>query len=125
MKIIFRNERHEQEYEELCERMKYLDCYHRAMAYLITLDEVLRNHVMEIFDLKEDSIRSEGLDKAFQTDTSKQTTRLAFNLWNGFCYEAETNLISRYFTVDNIFNCNEYAQYYWQAIKIRFELYSI
>ena len=102
--MIFHDEHHETAYNDICSRMKYLDCYHRSLAYL---------------------------HKAFQTGTSMKTTRLAFNLWNG-CYDDgetytnkdgyETELPSSYYTPDQIFNNAEYAPYYWQAIQIRFEM---
>ena len=115
----------------ICGRMKRLDCYHFSLAYLLALDKVLREHADEVFDFKEDGIKREGLHKAFQTGTSKKTTRLAFNLWNG-CYDDgetytnkdgyKTELPSSYYNPDQIFNNTEYATYYWEAIKIRFEI---
>ena len=98
---------------------------------LLSLDKVLREHTDEVFDFKEDGIKREGLHKGFQTSTSMKTTRLAFNLWNG-CYDDgetytnkdgyETELPSSCYTPDQIFCCKDYAPYYWQAIRIRFEL---
>lgn len=129
--MIFYDERHETSYNDICSRMKYLDCYHRSLAYLLALDVVLREHIEAVYDFQEDGIKREGLHKAFQTGTSCKTTRLAFNLWNG-CYDDgetytnkdgyETELPSSYYNPDQIFNCKDYAPYYWQAIQIRFEM---
>ena len=131
MDIKFYNEEHQKAFYSICKRMKHLDCYHFSLAYLLSLDKVLREHTDEVFDFKEDGIKREGLHKAFQTGTSLKTTRLAFNLWNG-CYDDgeiytnkdgyETELPSSYYTPDQIFCCKDYAPYYWQAIRIRFEL---
>ena len=129
--MIFYDEQHETTYNYICSRMKYLDCYHRSLAYLLALDTVLREHIEDVFDFQEDGIKRDGLHKGFQTGTSMKTTRLAFNLWNGCCDDGElytdkngyeTELPSRYYTPENIFCCKDYAPYYWQAIKLRFEM---
>ena len=129
--MIFYDEQHETTYNYICSRMKYLDCYHRSLAYLLALDTVLREHIEDVFDFQEDGIKRDGLHNGFQTGTSMKTTRLAFNLWNGCCddgelytdkYGYETELPSRYYTPENIFCCKDYAPYYWQAIKLRFEM---
>jgi hypothetical protein len=128
--MIFYDEQQKTAFNEICGKMKKDDCYHRSIAYLLALDVVLREHINDVFDFQEDVIKPEGLHKGFQTGTSKKTTRLAFNLWSG-CYDDgetyidkdgyETPLPSNYYTPEQIFCCVEYAPYYWQAIKIRFE----
>ena len=129
--MIFYDEAHETAYNDICSKMKHLDCYHRSMAYLLALDTVLREHTEAVFDFQEDGIKRDGLHKGFQTGTSMKTTRLAFNLWNG-CYDDgetyigkdgyETELPISSYTPDQIFCCTDYAPYYWQAIQIRFEM---
>lgn len=128
----FYDDKHEQLYKDLCGRMKYLDEYHKAVAYLLSLDNVVRGHIRDVFDFEEDVIIREGLNKAWQTGTSKKTIRLAFNLWNGCTSDGEeytdengytSDLPSRYYAPDEIFCCS-YAPYYWEAIKIRYPLYS-
>lgn len=126
MQILFYDSRHEQLYCDLCKRMKYLDEYHRATAYLLSLDNVGREHIDDIFDLKEDVIKPEGLHKAWQTGTSAKTTRLLFNLWNGYNSEGEPleeEKSSGYYTPEHIFSCS-YAPYYWQAIQLRYPNYT-
>jgi hypothetical protein len=128
--MIFHDEQHKTAFNEICKKMKKLDCYHRSTAYLLALDVVLREHLNDVFDFQKDVIKLEGLNKGFQTGSSKKTTRLAFNLWNGCCDDGESYidndgydvpLPSKYYTPEQIFCCAEYAPYYWQAIKIRFE----
>ena len=97
------------------------DPYRAAVAYLISLDEVLYTHRDSVFDFDKCVILPEGLHKPWQTSTSQKTTRLASNLWCGFRYEDESMALSPYYTPEHIFAC-EYAPYYWQAIKLRFEL---
>ena len=85
--MIYRNEKHKNDYESILSRMNINDCYHRSLAYLLALDTVLFEHIETLYDFQEDGIKLEGLHKGFQTGTSKKTTRLAFNLWNGCTWE--------------------------------------
>lgn len=127
--LIFYSVRHKKDFHLLLERMRSTDPYHMAVAYLLALDTVLRDHTEAIFDFQKDVIRIEGLSEGFQTGTSAKTTRLAFNLWNG-CYDDgeeytdkegyKVPLPSQYFTPEQIFSCTEYAPYYWQAIQLRY-----
>ena len=117
----------------MCKKMPYLDGYHLSLAYLLTMDAVLRNHIGALYDVKKDVIIFEGLNKPFQTSTSSKTTRLAFNLWNGTVYDSDppetyidkngekAYIPSKYYAPDYIFNCN-YTPYYFEAIKMRFEI---
>lgn len=128
----FKDEYHETLFRVIMQKMQSKDVYHQTVAYLIALDDVCKKHVEEIFDFKENVIKTESLKKAWQTGTSKKTTRLAFNLWNGWDTDGESytdddgymnSLPSRYYTVDNIFCCS-YAPYYWEAVKIRYPEYT-
>lgn len=127
--MIFYDIIHETAYNDICNRMKYVDCYHRSLAYLLALDIVLRKHIEAVYDFEEDIIKIDALSKGWQTGTSLKTTRLAFNLWNGCCNDGEeyidndgykVPLPSSYYSPEQIFNCSDYAPYYWQAIQIRF-----
>lgn len=109
-------------------RKGYLDGYHLSAAYLIGVDNAIREHYADVFDFSECCIIPDGLHKAWQTGTSKRTTRLLFNLWDGTCSDGEQykgaegymeDLPSRYFCPDAIFSC-ELGGYYWQAVKLRF-----
>lgn len=132
--MIFYDEEHEEMFKKLCKKMPYLDGYHLSLAYLLTLDTVLRKHIGALYDVKKDVIIFEGLSQPFQTSTSRKTTRLAFNLWDGSVYDSEkpetyinedgekTYVPSKYYAPDNIFNCT-YAPYYIEALKMRFEVF--
>ncbi len=87
--MIFYDEEHEELFNKLCKKMPYLDSYHLSLAYLLTMDSVLRHHIGALYDVKKDVIIFEGLNKPFQTSTSSKTTRLAFNLWNGSVYDSD------------------------------------
>lgn len=81
--ILFAGKKHEDLFFDLFKKMKTKDCYHGAAAYLLSLDTVIQDHINRVFDFKEDVIKPECLHEAWQTGTSKKTTRLLFNLWNG------------------------------------------
>lgn len=125
MEIKFRDDRHKYDYISVLSRMKRRDSYHMAVAYLLTLDVVIRERIEEVFDFTEDLIELKSLHRGWQTGTSQKTTRLLMNLWNGTCSEfpyAEEVEISPSYAVDEIFCCG-YAPYYWEAIKLRFPEY--
>ena len=121
--VIYYDETHKETYNALCAQMRYLDAYHRALAYLLALDAVVREHVADVYDCNEDCIKPDGLLRPWQTGTSIATTRLAFNLWSGFAADDEgDNADARNYTPEQIFSRREYAPYYWQAIRLRFEI---
>lgn len=123
--MIFLNTKHQTEYEnliqEILEHKAKLDEYHFSLAYLLTLDRVCREHIKDLYDFNEDIILKDGLNKSWQTGTSRKTTLLAFNLWNDFD-ESNDSIDKNEITPSNIFSC-EYAPYYYEAIKLRFPDY--
>lgn len=131
MNIIYRDSEHEAMFLEICGLIENLDCYHLAVAYLLTLDVVLSEHVPDVFDLTHDCIVPDGLTKGWQTGTSKNTTRLLFNLWNNYTAdfipeeERDEDFSDKtsYYSVSEIFCC-PYAPYYWQAVKLRYPEYT-
>ena len=117
MNTIFRNSQHFDRCRKILKQMRSSDCYHTVIAYLFTLDDVCYQYFADLFDLESDAILGENaLSLSWQTDTSRKTTRLAFNLWNSF----EDGIYS---SVDAIFSC-EYAPFFWVAIKLRFPEYT-
>lgn len=123
---------HEQFFKKFCSMMKNLDVYHLPVAYLLALDRCCREHHNDIFNFEEDAIICEGLHHGWQTGTSRKTTRLIFNLWNGCCCDGdtcndengyETDKPSPYYAVDEIFSCC-LAPFYWEAIKLRYPEYT-
>lgn len=130
--IEFQNADHKERYWTVRYMMggSARDPYRASVAYLIALDKVVYEHMRDIFDFEEGRIIPAGLDKGWQTGTSRKTTRLAINLWNGYYSDGDTytdkdgyesDLPSSYYTPEQIFCNSEYAPYYWQAIRVRFE----
>ena len=108
--VQFKNEEHDERYYAALDKMKSTDCYHRAVAYLFTLDRDCARHIDDMFDFRGDGINTDGLHSGWQTGTSVQTTRLAFNLWNGFIEKGE----EKRFTPDEIFT-STYTNYYFRS----------
>lgn len=125
--IRFMNAAHKENYMKLLEEMRSTDEYHKSTAYLLALDNDLRQHLNDVFDLDQDVIKHTALNQPWQTGTSKKTTRLLFNLWNSFMYDStedfENDVISRYYSIDEIFS-SCLALYYFEAIKLRFNISS-
>lgn len=121
MIMKFYDVEHEQGYKAIISRMAYADEYHNAVAYLLALDNVTRKHVSDVFNFADDCIVPDALSKAWQTSTSLKTTRLAFNLWCGWCSDSEEEPNAEAYSVASIFNSG-YAEYYLNAIGIRFNI---
>lgn len=109
--MTFKDKLHENNFFVVLEKMKNQDAYHTSVAYLLTLDSVCFRHIGNLFDFENDCIKINALDADWHTSTSKQTVRLAFNLWSDYADD--------YTTPSKLF-CGEYAPYYWQAICLQF-----
>lgn len=113
----FRSSEHENKYNMILKKMNCDDVYHKSLAYLISCDSVCRNHINNIYDFKNHSIKSDCLNASWHTGSSIRTCRLAFNLWSGY------NDLSCKFTVYDIFNYGSvYLPFYLQAISIRYDI---
>ena len=121
--MLFIDDIPEREYNRIYNKMRRKDVYHQAAAYILRLDTVCNEHISELFNFDDDSIILEALSRGWQTGTSRKSTRLLFNLWNGCTLDGSGEDNSRYYAVDEIFCCN-YAPYYWEAVKIRYPEYT-
>lgn len=112
----FASDKHKKDFISLLAQMRIKDRYHLPVAYLFTLDSECRAHITDLFDIDHDIIIIDGLEKGWQTSTSLQITRLAFNLWNNYADDYKRSTPSEIF-------CCRYAPYFWEAIKIRYPEY--
>ena len=128
MRIIYKDKDHELNYNFLLQLMTRITSTRKAVAYLLALEPLCFEHCRELYDFHEDNTIPEGLDKAWHTSASRRTTRLAFNLYNGYFSDGETYigsdgfeemLPSRFYTPYTFFGCED-APYYVEALKIRF-----
>ena len=124
--MLFVDAEHEKLYHEYQQRMRNYTSEFAAVAYLLAMDVVTRRHADEIYDFKKNAIKPDtALRQPWQTDSSRMTTRLAYNLWNGYAYtrdEYGDRVDDRMYSPYWIF-CNGgpgYTKYYIEAIKIRF-----
>lgn len=119
MIIKFKDETHKRFYTALVERMNAAgtDVYRQSLAYLLTVDTECRKHIDRIYNFDEHCIIPECLSESWQTSTSLNTTRIAFNLFTSstlWCDEADLFRLAP----NEIFACS-YAPYYFEAIRIR------
>lgn len=126
----FIDKEHEKFWDKQLEKMKELgktDVYYKSLVYTLGICESTREHFSDIFDLKDGSIKINGLNSAWQTGTSEKVTRMAFSLWNKCNFDSENdmekNQLSSYYNISEIFSCS-YAPYFYEAIKIRYPEYT-
>lgn len=129
--MIFYDDKHNERYIATVAKMKKKDCYHLSLAYLLALTDETYSHMHLLFNFEEDGIIRDGLLEEFQTGSSMAITRLAFNLWNGCSYTGKTykdelgyehELPDVHCTPEMIFSRTTYAPYFYEAIRIRFEM---
>ena len=114
--ILFKSLEHEQFYNEKLAQCAYEDCYHRALIYVLGINEDTRNHINEIYDFGMRCIKVKSLKACWVTSGDLRVMRLAFNLFTG--YVPESSHKERY-SVGEIFNYGD-VEYLFQAIKLRY-----
>lgn len=127
--MVFKDNKHEEFYYEKLEQVRYQDCYHKALIYILGISEDTRNHFSQIYDIKSGCIKTECLHEGWQTSGSVRVVRLAFNLYTDGLpgvdeYKRKNEQISecREYSVSDIFCCS-YAMYFWEGIKLRYPEY--
>ncbi len=110
---------HEEFYKEHTKGEK-LDCYNKSLIYLLGLTGETRKHFDKLYNERTRQIELTGTTEGWQTGVSLATTKLAFNLFNGYCGLEDRE--SRTYTVENIFIYREFIPYFYEAIKLRFEI---
>lgn len=115
---FFKDDAHRNRYEKIISKTTHPDSHLRSVAYLLALDEHISQHgdrVVECFDFESDSINLGALNSAWVNETDRRILMLAFNLWDS-AYVAN---------IADVFANDEYAEYMWEAIKIRFDMVQI
>lgn len=121
MELKFYDREHKKFYEQKTKDKKF-DRYSKALIYLLSMIKETRQHFNDIYDIEKREIKPEVLKTSWQTSTSLVVCRLAFNLYNDFCYdivESYYNISSKY-TVSNIFCHTVFAEYFFEAICVRY-----
>lgn len=58
-----------------------LDRWHRALCYVLTMNETMRSHWRDLYDIRDDLIKRSGLAKGWQTGKTAGLSALAFTLF--------------------------------------------
>ena len=107
MEELFYSEQHREFYRHHVDGGA--DPYYRALVYLLGVTEETRANFSRCFDGEARMIRPAALGEGWQTGGTARIVRMAFNLWNGWCYESEEDAqegrMSEAFTPDNLFCC--------------------
>lgn len=121
----FKDLEHEQFYEgNIRMTRSQQDPYRKAFFYLLGLTPQTRRHIRDVYDYKESCIRLEGLEQGWQTGTSAKLTRLAFNLFNGYTGNRETDRDhSRNYSPYHLFDTS-LMPYFFEAVKLRYAEYA-
>lgn len=124
--MIFKDKEHEDFYNLNIERTNsFNDPYRKALFYTLGLTEETRNNIDSLYSFKWREINFDGLRQGWQTGTSMRITRLAFNLYNGFCGDTddeEYKYDSRNYTPYYLFDTGM-LPYMLEAIKLRYQEY--
>ncbi len=127
--VTFRNDKHKQFFLEYLPKCRYVDVYHAALIYCLGMDEHTRSNIHNIYDLKIGCVKIECLHEPWITSGSAKIIRMAYNLYTDGTPSVEDYKVSkkkleecRQYTVGELFCC-DYANYFWQAIKIRYPQY--
>lgn len=124
--VIFKDEEHENFYEEYLGKCRYQDAYHKALVYCLGISEDTRGAVNKIYDFKTGCVKTECLQQGWITSGSTRIIRMAFNLYcNGtpsvddYDNKEERLKECMAYTVEDLFCCGS-AKYFFEAIKIRY-----
>lgn len=117
-KIVFKSSAHEQFYNEQLAKCTYQDCYHRALMYVLGINEDTRKHLNEIYDFSTRCIKWKCLSADWITGSDSRALRLAFNLFTG--YTGEDDKAEKY-TVTELFGYTD-TKYLLQAIALKYEV---
>lgn len=84
--MLFYDTLHKEAYYDFLSKanVNIYDNERKALFYLFALTQDLRTHIHELYDFKDNMIKTEGLSAAFQTSSTTALTKLAFTLYNGY-----------------------------------------
>lgn len=125
MNTKFKDLDHHQFYEgNIRMTHSHRDPYRQALFYLLGLTEQTRQHIRDLYDYEEGSIRLSAISESWQTGTTVKLTRLAFNLYNGYNGDEQDGRdnnrnYSPYFLFDT-----GLLHYIFEAIQLRYPEYA-
>lgn len=117
----FKDEKHKSFYLDCLSRLPsdYQDSYHRALFYILGACADCRRNIDALYNFNTREIQFKGFSAAWQTGTSIKVTRLAFNLFNGYCGEDAKAECSGLYTPYELFDC-DLQPYMLEAIRLKY-----
>ncbi len=115
----YRDKEHEIFYNKKMGQSQMKDRYEQALIYLLASTSETRQNFDKIYDMQRNEINLESLKEPWQTGTSIDICRLAFNLFGDIVSDEPEEGISYFYTISEIMkkinlNCAI------EALKIRF-----
>lgn len=101
--MYFINKEHEYFYNKKIGQVKKKDIYIDSLIYLLSSNKETRNNFEEIYSLKNNTINIYSLKAPWQTGTSINICRLAFNLFGEVTSDNIEKETSYLYTVSSIF----------------------
>jgi len=127
--VTFIDEKHKNFFLTYLPKCRNWDVYHAALVYCLGIDADTRRNIKAIYDFKTGCVKTECLHGGWITSGSAKVVRMAFNLYNNgtpsvYDYDDTEEQLTecRLYTVEDLFCCR-YANYFWQAIKVRYPEY--
>ena len=117
--MYFKDNLHEQFYKEKIGQLYRNDTYIGSLIYLLSSNKETRKNFDEIYDIKNNEINIKSLKNPWQTTTSINICRLAFNLFGDITSDIIEEGTSYLYTVTSIFK-NLDINICTEALKIRF-----
>ncbi|RCX20918.1 hypothetical protein DFR58_101120 [Anaerobacterium chartisolvens] len=123
---LFMNDAHREFYiMNIQKTNSFSDPYRKALFYALGLTAETRNNINSLYDFADNAIDFDGLNRPWQTGTSAKVTKLAFNLYNGFCGDLGGEPIDypSDYTPYNLFG-NELMNWMFEAVKLLYPCYN-
>ena len=117
--MYFINKEHEDFYQKKIGQVKQEDSYINSLIYLLSSNEETRNNFEVIYNISNNTINITSLKLPWQTSTSLNICRLAFNLFGDIVSDNIENESSYLYAVSSIFK-NLDINIGLEALRIRF-----
>ena len=102
--MYFVEKEHEDFYNKKIGQVKEMDTYRKSIIYLLSSNKETRNNFEEIYNIKNNTINIYSLKEPWQTSTSINICRLAFNLFGKMASDNLEEEASYLYTVSSIFS---------------------
>ena len=101
--MYFIDKNHENYFQDKIGQVKNIDSYIKSLIYLLSSNQETRTHFKEIYDIKNNEINIYSFKLPWQTSTSLNICRLAFNLFGEMASDNIEEGANYLYTVSSIF----------------------